>query len=194
MERKKRSPAVDLRSAPPFLCPESFQVHQLASKHPIINEWTDQKLIQLLHLHSFLVRHNSDQFCGELLDLVLLLARMFLQHRVLLKQPKIPGEYFNCVFSSSPISSPFFSHFGWDWTVERSYWPVLQLFSGQLINQPTLLKQGSVRFGRQVNLQALILGLLTNSQGASPILSPRLFCWDHVCVPSHLRIELKISF
>ena len=43
MERKKRSPAVDLRSAPPSLCPESSQVHQLASKHPILIEWTDQK-------------------------------------------------------------------------------------------------------------------------------------------------------
>ena len=66
---------VDLQSAPPSLCLESFQVHRLASKHPIFLEWTDQNLI---HLHSFLVRHNSYQFCSKLFDLVFLLARMLL--------------------------------------------------------------------------------------------------------------------
>ena len=58
-----------------------------------------------LHLHSFLVGHNSDEFCGELLDLVLLLAGVLLQHRVLLQQPQIPDDE---AFTSSIMKSFLF--------------------------------------------------------------------------------------
>ena len=44
------------------------------------------------HLHPLLVGDNADQLGGELLDLVLLLARMLLQHRVLLEEAEIPDQ------------------------------------------------------------------------------------------------------
>ena len=65
-------------------------------------------LYVFLHLHSFLVGHNADEFCGELLDLVLLLAGVLLQHRVLLQQPQIPDDE---AFTSSIMKSFLFLPF-----------------------------------------------------------------------------------
>ena len=65
---------------------------------PILSKrnYVSLKIRRITNLHPLLVRHDPYQLGGQLLDLVLLLASVLLQHRVLLKQPQIPRRTSRC--------------------------------------------------------------------------------------------------
>ena len=106
-------------------------------------------------LHPLLVGDNADQLGGELLDLVLLLARVLLQHSVLLEESEIPDQRSDS--SRKYVSLPILSFFLL--SIIKSHQPVLQLLSWQLVNKPPLLKKSSIRLCCQVDLQPLTLGV-----------------------------------
>ena len=68
---------------------------------PILSKqnYVSLKIRRIKNLHPLLVRHDPYQLGGELLDLVLLLASVLLQHRVLLKQPQIPRRTSQCAIN-----------------------------------------------------------------------------------------------
>ena len=55
--------------------------------------------LSITNLHPLLVRHDPYQLGGELLDLVLLLARVLLQHCVLLEQSQVPWRTSRCTIN-----------------------------------------------------------------------------------------------
>ena len=105
---------VGLQSTLQFRCRASFQDRPLASKAmslmiPILSKqksYASLKIRQITNLHSLLVRHDPNQLGGELLDLVLLLARVLLQHCVLLEQPQVPRRTSQCPLPCMKVYVP----------------------------------------------------------------------------------------
>ena len=97
---------VGLQSTLQFRCRASFQDRPLASKEMtlvilILSKQSNVslKIQRITNLHPLLVRNDPYQLGGQLLDLVLLLARVLLQHCVLLEQAQIPGRTSRCAIN-----------------------------------------------------------------------------------------------